>query len=131
MSNQWPDPPDYWGGQPQQPGWGGGYGQPSGAWQSGGYPQPGYPPYGPPGPPGPPPAKGGAITALVIAILTTVTCCTTNIIGIVFAAIALSKDKEPDEFEKFTRWAWICNFIHIGLAVAVVVFFLIMISLEA
>ncbi|PSK99667.1 hypothetical protein CLV63_103394 [Murinocardiopsis flavida] len=129
MSNQWPG--DYWG---QQPGHGG-YGppppgdpwtggQPSGPYGSaqgpyGGYPPPGggYPPPGGGGYPQSPPAKGSAIAALIVAILTVVLCCATNIIGIVFAAIAIGNDRSPEEMEKFTRYAWIANIVHVVLVV--------------
>ncbi|GLU47427.1 hypothetical protein [Nocardiopsis ansamitocini] len=130
MSSQWSGPPDYWGDprQPRPPGWDGGYGQPSGPWQPG-YPPPPPPGYGrPPGyppHPGPPPARGNAILSLIIAIIVTLSCFGfTNIIGIVFAAIALSKEQDPVEFEKYTRWAWLSNFIHIGILILLLVLFL-------
>lgn len=127
MSSQWPGSGDYWG-VPQQPGWDGGYSRSNNPWQPPAPPEARYPGFPPPAPglaPGPPPAKGNTVLALIIAIIVTLSCCGfTNITGIVFASIALSKEQEPEELEKFTRWAWLCNFIHIGILVFVVVLFL-------
>ncbi|RCV57415.1 hypothetical protein DEF24_15325 [Marinitenerispora sediminis] len=53
---------------------------------------------------------------MIVAILTTIACCTTNILGIVFAAMAMG-DREPERTEQLARWAWISNIIHIGLLV--------------
>jgi hypothetical protein len=119
------------------------YPESGGAWQdsgsgwSGG--SPGYGPYGgtgggygPPPPPPPytdpyaaPPDKTSTIWALVVSILSVVLCCYTNIIGIVFAAIALSKDREPEEMERMTRWSWISTGIHVAVGVVLVVLWLI------
>lgn len=125
MSNQWPGPGDYWGQQPGNGGygpppgdpWGGG--QPSGPYGAAQGPYGGYPPPGGgyPQPGQSPPAKGSAIAALIVAILTVVLCCATNIIGIVFAAIAIGNDRSHEDIEKFTRYAWIANIVHVSLVV--------------
>lgn len=132
MSSQWPGSGDYWGDphQPQQPGRDGGYGRPGGPWQPPAPqvpPHPGFLPQPPGVPPGPPPAKGNTVLALIIAIIVTLSCCGfTNIIGIVFASVALSKEQEPEDFEKYTRWAWLSNFVHIGILVLIVVLFVML-----
>ncbi len=127
MNSQWPDSGDFWGGRtgPQPPSPGGGVsGAPGFSWHSA--PPPGLPPVPPGQPPhsGPPLARGNAVLALIIAIILTLTCVgVTDVIGIVLAAVALSKDQDPEEFDRYVRWAWLSNFIHIGFLVLLLVLF--------
>lgn len=126
MNSQWPGSGDAWGDRtgPQSPNPGGGpYGAPDASWQSSAShvpPQSGQPPHS-----SPPLAKGNAVLALIIAIILTLTCVgVTDVIGIVLAAVALSKDQDPEEFDRYTRWAWLSNFVHIGFLVLLLVLFL-------
>ncbi|QVQ54982.1 hypothetical protein J4H86_17440 [Spiractinospora alimapuensis] len=57
-------------------------------------------------------------------------CCATNLVAVVFAAIALSKDNEPNEMARFTRYAWISNGIHLGLVALFVLFMVVMIIID-
>ena len=66
--------------------------------------------------------RGTAIGALVVSVLTVVLCgLLTNIIGLVFSIIALFEKTDAEKFEKFTKYAWISNWIHIGLLILLVV----------
>jgi hypothetical protein len=77
--------------------------------------------------PGPPLAKGNAVLALIIAIILTLTCVgITDVIGIVLAAVALSKDEDPEEFDRYVRWAWLSNFIHLGFLILLLVLFIML-----
>lgn len=127
MSYQYPDPGGYWDDSR------------SGGWQAtpntGGY-QGSYGGYGaqPPysDPYAAPPDKTSTIWALVVAIVSTVLCCAyTNIIGIVFAALALGKEDTPTEMDRFTRYAWISNGIHLGLAVLGIIAYILIIVFAA
>lgn len=90
-----------------------------------GFPPP--PPAGEPSFPGPPLAKGNAVLALIIAIILTLTCVgITDVIGIVLAAVALSKDEDPEEFDRYVRWAWLSNFIHLGFLILLLVLFIML-----
>ncbi|UOE19290.1 hypothetical protein NI17_021545 [Thermobifida halotolerans] len=128
MNSQWPGSGDSWGDrtgpQPPSPG-GGAHGASGVPWHS--FPPPDLPPPAHPGQPplsGPPLAKGNAVLALIIAIILTLTCVgVTDVIGIALAAVALSKDQDPEEFDRYTRWAWLSNFIHIGFLVLLLVLF--------
>lgn len=144
MSNQYPDPDGYW---QNNPGWhaappdgpGGNYydahGYPGAGGYSGsaGYGGGGYggqwgptpPPY-----PEPPPDKTSTIWALVLGI-TGFLCCATNLIAVVFAAVALSKDREPGEMARFTRYAWISNAVHLALLVVFALFMVVVIILDS
>ncbi|MBB4934101.1 hypothetical protein F4561_004921 [Lipingzhangella halophila] len=150
MSQQWPDPRGFWQDQPGAHEWqqgghhgGGGYQIPpgdyqvppgdyqSGAWQSQwqthgaygyAYPRPGYADPGP--------MTGSVVAALVVAAITMFLCGGTNIVGLLLACIALGKrDDNPVEAAKLTRYAWISNWIHIGILALIVVFFIVMIVL--
>ncbi|ASU82248.1 hypothetical protein CDO52_05115 [Nocardiopsis gilva YIM 90087] len=141
MSAQWPDPQQgYWndpaGGYEPTPG-----GQPDAAWGQG-YPQAAYgaPPY-PPGYPQPypgagtveePPSTGGLIGAMVVAVITMLICQGTNIIGVILVALALGKrTTNPYEARKFGKYAWISNWIHLGLILLGVALFAAAIATDA
>ncbi len=135
MSQHWPDPHGYWGdsaGQQHQRQSGydqGGYQAPPG-YQSGAWPTHGnayHGSYGYTGYTGPPPPgtssnqhSASTILALVTAIGTVLFCGYTNIIGVILAAVALGKNNDPAEAARMTRFAWISNWIHIGLLVVLV-----------
>jgi len=48
------------------------------------------------------------------------------VIGIVLAAVALSKDEDPEEFDRYVRWAWLSNFIHLGFLILLLVLFIML-----
>lgn len=132
MNSQWPGPGNPWGDRtasppPHHPG-SGPPGVPGFSWHAS--PPPGFPPpppVGEPSFPGPPLAKGNAVLALIIAIILTLTCVgITDVIGIVLAAVALSKDEDPEEFDRYVRWAWLSNFIHLGFLILLLVLFIML-----
>lgn len=126
MSYQYPESGGGW----HEPGSGGGgsgpYGSAGGGYGSGyggGFGPPPPPPYTDPYMA--PPDKTSTIWALVVSIISVVFCCLgTNVIGIVFAAIGLSKDREPEEMERMTRWSWISTGIHVAVGVVLFVVWL-------
>ncbi|WP_017592021.1 hypothetical protein [Nocardiopsis potens] len=136
MSDEWPParPSQRPGGYDPPPGY------QTGAQQS--FPHgPGYGPQPPPYPPRPYPVtdpeieagQGSAVGALVVSLITMLLCSMlTNAIGMVFAVIAMSEKHDVERFRRFTRYAWISNWIHIGLVglgiVAFVAFFAVMIA---
>lgn len=122
MSGQWSDPHGYWGG-------------PAGQGGNPGYPPPGYGdsawasnPY----PYGPPPAapRGSSIIALILAILMSVSCCVSSVVGIVFAAMAMGEKFDPERSERLTRYAWISNIVHFCVIGLFIVFIAVMIFLD-
>lgn len=135
MTNQHPGAGDYWGNNPGwqatpydspyggadfmgHPGQGGYSGAP--VHGTGGYAAAGQWAYQPPPPP-PAENQNSTILALVFGVLGTMMCMT-NLFAVVFAAVALSKDRNQAEMDRFTRYAWISNWIHIGLAVCFTLF---------
>lgn len=136
MSHQYPDPGGYW---DNNPGWQPADNTPFTNHASGGYPgQGGYGGYGgyggqwgypPPYPQVPPPDRTSTIWALVLGIFGFLACAT-NLVAIIFASIALSKDREPEEMRRFTRYAWISNGVHFGLIACLVIFFIVLIIVD-
>ncbi|KUP98277.1 hypothetical protein [Thermobifida cellulosilytica] len=123
MNSQWPGSADPWGDRtgPWPPTGGGAHDASGTPW----HPAPPPVPSGLPPVSGPPLARGNAVLALIIAIILTMTCVgVTDVIGIVLAAVALSKDQDPEEFDRYVRWAWLSNFIHVGFLVLLLVLFL-------
>lgn len=136
------DPNPYYG--PQQPP----YGSPPGGVPPYG-PQPPhggayYPGHGPPPTPYPypytyiptehrPPA-GSTLTALVISVLLVPMCVgnITPLIGTVMAGIALSeRSRAPERHDKFRRYAWISNGIHLGVFAVLAGLFAVLIIVDA
>ena len=118
MNSQWPGPGNPWGDRtasppPHHPG-SGPPGVPGFSWHAS--PPPGFPPPPPAGEPsfpGPPLAKGNAVLALIIAIILTLTCVgITDVIGIVLAAVALSKDEDPEEFDRYVPLGMVGEQLH-------------------
>lgn len=86
-------------------------------------------PPGTPPPSGPPPRVGGAVAALVVALLTWTVpllgitmglwfyILVANMPGVAFAVTALTKIPNTSEVERFIRYTWACNFAYIALSV--------------
>ncbi|WP_304452054.1 hypothetical protein [Nocardiopsis sp. YSL2] len=135
MSNDW---------YQQQPGpYGshGGYGDSTGGYAAhgsygaygGGYPPPPHDPYQPTGER---PSQGNMIGALVMAIILMVTCCgAVSVVGVVFSALALGEKYDYARAAKYTRYAWISNWINLGIVlfviVAYVLFFVLAVASSA
>ncbi|MFI6575259.1 hypothetical protein ACIBFB_05615 [Nocardiopsis sp. NPDC050513] len=103
-----------------------------------GAPAPG--PSAAPRPVGPPPRVGGAVAALVVALLTLAVPVTgialgqfyfvllANIPGIGLGVAALVKIPDTAEVERFLRYTWACNFAYIAVsAVLLAAFALLMV----
>lgn len=88
--------------------------------------------FGPPAPTGPtgPPARlGGAVAALVAGILTLVVpalglylgmwffLLVANLPGIGFGIVAVLRNPDAAEVERYLRYAWACNFAYVALSV--------------
>jgi hypothetical protein len=67
--------------------------------------------------------SGNTIALLVVSGLATISC-GVGIIALVFAIIAATKNDEPAEQAKFTRWGWWALGITIIVAVVAVVLFI-------
>lgn len=69
------------------------------------------------------------VSALVAAILMTL-CCNQicGIIAIVFSAIAMSRDSQPAEQERFIRYAWTTMAIGLALTVILVILYFLFVG---
>ncbi|WP_370013356.1 hypothetical protein [Nocardiopsis sp. Huas11] len=86
-----------------------------------------------PRPTGPPPRVGGAVAALVVALLTLAVpvlgvslgfwffLLVTNVPGIGFGIAALTKIPDEAAVERFLRYTWACNFAYLVLSVVFLV----------
>lgn len=91
-----------------------------------------------PAPSAPPARVGGAVAALVVALLTWAVpvlgislglwfyILVANFPGVGFAITALVKVPNAPEVERFIRYTWACNFVYIGLSVLFLIPILIM-----
>ncbi|MFW5416033.1 hypothetical protein J0910_05355 [Nocardiopsis sp. CNT-189] len=135
MSDQWP-PSQRPGGYDPPPGYQTGAQRPFPPPGTGHGPQQQPPPYAHhPYPPATHPeieaGQGRAIGALVTALITMLLCSMlTNAVGMVFAVIAMSEKHDVERFRRFTKYAWISNWIHIGLVglgiLAIIAYFVVM-----
>ncbi|OLT29783.1 hypothetical protein BJF83_10095 [Nocardiopsis sp. CNR-923] len=101
----------------------GGYGHPPGGYGTPGFAAPG-------GYPGHPherrPSEGGIIGALVMAIILMVTCCGAfSVIGVIFAALALGEKYDMEKQARYTRYAWVSNWINLGIVLLVALLYLV------
>lgn len=105
----------------QQPGYGGydagGYGAGYGGYDPGGYGYGGYG-YGPD-----PRVKSQATMAFVFNIIACLLCCgVASLPGLICGGVAMSKaELDPEGARSLTRWAWICLGVTIGIAVLLIV----------
>lgn len=93
------------------------------------------------GPTGPPPRVGGAVAALVVAILTLAVpllglymglwffVLVANVPGVVLGVKALRRIPDTDEVERYIRYTWVCNLIYTALSVVFLVPLLILTAL--
>ena len=137
MSDDWyqqQPPPGPHGGYSDSTGGYGGYGDSTGGYSAhgsygaygGGYPPP--PPPGPYQPAGEMPSQGGMIGALVMAIILMITCCgAVSVVGVVFSALALGEKYDSERAAKYTRYAWISNWINLGIVVFAIVAYILII----
>ena len=140
MSDQWP-PPQRPGGYDPPPGYQTGAQRPfpPGPGHGPQQPAPQQPPYVPPYRATSPEieaGQGSVIGALVVSLVTLILCgLLTNIVGLVFTVIAMSEKYDVERFRRFTKYAWVSNWIHIGLVglgiVAFVLLFLFAIFASA
>jgi hypothetical protein len=118
--------------QQQPPGSQGGYGDSTGGYSGGyagayggGYPPPPQDPYQQSGEM---PSQGRMIGALVMAIILMVTCCgAVSVVGVVFSALALGEKYDAERAAKYTRYAWISNWINLGIVVFAIVAYILII----
>lgn len=101
-------------------------------------PEPTASPADTPAPSAPPARVGGAVAALVVALLTWSVpalgvylglwfyLLVANFPGLGFAIVALSKIPDAPEVERFIRYTWACNFAYIGLSVLFLIPILVM-----
>ena len=69
--------------------------------------------------------KNKAILLLVLSVL-----CGTNIFGIIFSALALSKgDQDPVEAAKYMKWGWIAFFVVLALWILLIIVYIIFIAI--
>lgn len=90
-------------------------------------------PAGAPHPSGPPARVGGAVAALVVALLTLIVpvlgvslglwffVLVTNVPGIVLGIMALVKIPDAVEVERYIRYTWACTFAYAALSVVFLV----------
>lgn len=90
-------------------------------------------PAGTPRPSGPPARVGGAVAALVVALLTLLVpilgvslglwffILVTNVPGIVLGIMALVKIPDAVEVERYIRYTWACTFAYTALSVVFLV----------
>ncbi len=93
---------------------------------------------GAPAPSAPPARVGGAVAALVVALLTWLVpalgiylglwfyVLVTNFLGVGLAITALVKVPDAPAVERFIRYTWACNFVYIGLSVLFLIPILVM-----
>ncbi|WP_053616659.1 hypothetical protein [Nocardiopsis sp. NRRL B-16309] len=106
------------------PGSYGAYGGAYGGGYGGGYP----PPHDPYQPTGELPSQGSMIGALVMAILLMVTCCgLVSVVGVVFSALALGEKYDAERAAKYTRYAWISNWINLGIVLFAIVAYVLIV----
>lgn len=109
---------------------------PAGPWGAPATAPPSTDPLAPSGapPPSEPPARvGGAVAALVVAVLTVVGpglmiylgfwffLLAVNLPGIGFGVATLTKLPDPTEVERYIRYTWACTFIYVALFVVFVI----------
>ncbi|MEV2274464.1 hypothetical protein AB0I72_02655 [Nocardiopsis sp. NPDC049922] len=94
-----------------------------------------------PRPVGPPPRVGGAVAALVVALLTLVVPITgialgqfyflllANVPGIGLGVIALVKIPDTAEVERFLRYTWACNFAYIAVSAVLLAAFALLMAI--
>ncbi|MEV2274465.1 hypothetical protein AB0I72_02660 [Nocardiopsis sp. NPDC049922] len=104
----------------------GGYGPPPGGYGDPGFAAPG-------GYPGQPyaerPSEGGIIGALVMAIILMVTCCGAfSVVGVIFAALALGEKHDPEKAARYKRYAWISNWINLGIVLLIALIYVVAIA---
>lgn len=110
--------------------------EPAGPWGTPATAPPPTDPLAPSGapPPSEPPARvGGAVAALVVAVLTVVGpglmiylgfwffLLAVNLPGIGFGVATLTKLPDPAEVERYIRYTWACTFIYVALFVVFVI----------
>ncbi|MBR8742567.1 hypothetical protein DSY14_12645 [Nocardiopsis sp. MG754419] len=92
-------------------------------------------------PSGPPARVGGAVAALVVAVLTLAVpalglalglwffVLVANVPGIVLGIMALRRVPDAVEVEKYIRYTWACNFAYVALSVVFAVPVLVLAAL--
>ncbi|OLT29729.1 hypothetical protein BJF83_10100 [Nocardiopsis sp. CNR-923] len=98
-------------------------------------------PAGVPRPVGPPPRTGGAVAALVVALLTLAVPVTgialgqfyfillANVPGISLGVATLVKVPDTAEVERFLRYTWACNFAYIAVSAVLAAAFALLVMI--